>query len=1618
MRCLNVATWLLVGLLPIAAATGQPQDPVADVDQNPERRKILQLIFQTNEAIAKDQFSQAAELFDGAWELAMRNEDPLLTINTDVEDQLAPGEHRVRAGARSKLEQLFETAPEAFQRTYRQQVAQAAEAAINRAFGTAYVNEVVAAILRYQFTPEAQRALQSVVQLRISRGEFLQAALHSGKLLRLRNDTSVDQAVGLAILWWKAGLPEEAGDYLAEVVRRQPAQQITIDGRNLKLPGVVAEIPSWFEAHFHGTTAGSGWHQPLGNYRRTMTQDAGPPVLQPRWSHSTFQCLANEDLAAMLEPLAAQLEGFSADLLHSANSVMPVAVPLLVGDLLIYRGAANIRAVHRATGELVWETFLVDRQLGRALAALNRAREKRTPSVQATQSLNVNDISIHPSSRMGYTARVQNTIRHPLFQHWFRANVGGQLTTDGSLVFAVEEATAETMNVDLDSYPVPPASPVNYLRAYDLSGRLRGEAGGSIGLSTGAGPVNPLAGMYFLGAPLVMGDRIYVMSESDQGIFLLQLKATGARGPGGEFDMRPVRSQLLSTPRHPLRLHPVRKYAGLIPSYSRGLLLCNTCDEQVIAVSAEDHSVRWVYRYPSNVAEHELGPGRAVIGNAFSPQQSEVYDLFESWRDALPRITGGRVLLTPRDSDRLICLELSSGRELWTRPRGGQRQIAMARAGAVILTGRNFVESLDVETGERNWITQIDNGMVCGMTTANDQLLQVPTSTPAIVTLDSETGRTLLVRRLEGSVPLGNLLTVDGNVYSQSVSRISSFGGPQESLPSATVLATQHLLQRDVVAAVRVLEDAVQPSSGQNPVELNLSRQLLIDTQLESLRLDYAATAHRIPKLRQLISEVSPVDDQVTRLIQMMVGMTLGDVASLPAQWKHANRVQRLLDRLNDLEARGQLQDSNVPPAALAERIVVMFDDSAAARHRYVTSGSQTQRGHRVAAAAIRSAMALRNADDKRDVRRIAIPQIVERIENSSSPEESLWWIDMCTLTGFTDVAQRVFMSGQVELSPVVETAVRDLLLMTAINSKSPTANEESSVDVLISDWADSERWLDIRDLLQRSGVEVSQSPELKSDGDAAVATTHEPSVVADFRLPDSSVVSDAVRALLQKSVQFSQAAPWQGVPQVVESEAHAGGPPHRSSDSVHSNIPLFGPAGGFFNWNFLKNPSSVGVRSAPLIHAYDAEGRHRWTFDPGEPLSVTSRWSTRSYSKLSANYLCAYGHLLAAKLGPTLFMLDCSHATHDVPPKVLWNLNIAATVGVAPPSQLFSHAWQRTTQYDIQPGGLFPAGPITRYGIPVYSGQQMVMLNTLTRSIEWKVDGLPSDCTLAGDDDSLLLLSESAGTVEVRDAVDGALKRSHPLPDWWTAANENSNASVQSFQLEPGEQQRFRIAVRGRFCLLFRISIENSALESFDLAENRMAWTTELPADSVASNIVDGHVAVLSDGDQLKIFDVVTGQLVSDVSVPAAEKSQYLYLRPGRENWLVLTSCLDQDFGEENPVTEAVQVNGQVYAINRGGGDVAWTTKTDHEWLRTLNPSRNPAPTVSPLLILLKRPTKQLVPRAYNGRIFDVQSGKLLYEDQDLGRDLSWHSTTLRLQKDAIDIAFDKRTITFDYSP
>ncbi len=67
------------------------------------QRELLKMISDAEQSLADNQWLQAVEQFDAAWERACEREDPLLTTSgTDV-NLLAPGQTQRLAGGRARL---------------------------------------------------------------------------------------------------------------------------------------------------------------------------------------------------------------------------------------------------------------------------------------------------------------------------------------------------------------------------------------------------------------------------------------------------------------------------------------------------------------------------------------------------------------------------------------------------------------------------------------------------------------------------------------------------------------------------------------------------------------------------------------------------------------------------------------------------------------------------------------------------------------------------------------------------------------------------------------------------------------------------------------------------------------------------------------------------------------------------------------------------------------------------------------------------------------------------------------------------------------------------------------------------------------------------------------------------------------------------------------------------------------------------------------------------------------------------------------------------------------------------------------------------------------------------
>ncbi|APZ94314.1 PQQ-binding-like beta-propeller repeat protein [Fuerstiella marisgermanici] len=1600
--CAATAGWLAVAN-PVAlaqplivprgaqAVPGQDEDANAEADQNPEQRQIERLILDIRDVRDAEPL-RAADLFDAAWMLAVGHEDPLLHLQTQSQELLDPGEHRVDAGSRAQLQTLFESSSPAFRNAYRTQIASKADAALQDAILSGNADVLRKVVLRYQFADAGRQALESLVQLRISRGEFLPAALQFGRLLRLRDDQSAESRLRLALLWWNAGLPEEAEDYVGDVIRSHAGQQLTLDERQIAVPAADVAPGKWLaDLADQGwpiavASERGQWRQRLGNYRRTRKQSASPAVLSSAWSVSSFESSWNPALNPLLQPAAKNVERNAAIELDQNNAIAPAAHPVVTDDFLIFRGVASIRAVNRKSGKLVWESAYTDSQLEAALESIDQSQLGGISNGEAVRAI----------------------LAPPLLNHLVRANCAGQLTCDGSTVYAVEEVTSETMRLDWENH-LPGSQPTtNYLRAYDLkTGMAIGLLGGSVGLSSKDEAPNPLKGFYVLGAPLVMGDRIYMMAENDQGIFLLQLQPGQLDQTTRPFSLRPVHSQLLSVPRHSLRDHPVRMHSGVIPSYGRGLLICNTCDEKIVAVSAEDHSVRWVHRYPTNVAVPELNPQIAVVGNAHSRDISDDNDLSSRWQDALPRIVADKIVVTPRDSDRLICLDLQTGQQIWTRPRGNMRRIVYVDESSVVLTGTDTVESLRLEDGEAVWRVQIEAGHVSGSAATDGRVLHVPTSAGTIVSLELATGRTLIVRPVPDD-QIGNLLCVDGSLYSQSLTGVRCFVEADQTSPLQ--LASRQLLNGDIKQAHQTLQDVLTTDDDVAADVRQQAREILVDSLLESLRLDFKSNSASVATVQQLIAEDVPRDEAIETLTLSMLGMTFRDMAVLPEQWEQVDTSYRQLEKLQQLTSKFQLQDPTEPPANVAQHIVNMLDQAWATRDGFVQSASLMSRSYRTTAASIRSAVSARDPEPAAKIQELVKPELLSRIRAQTDVEARAWWIDMCLLGGLIDPAFAYVTSPDAALSTDSEAALADAVIYAALQNDS-TRKTNTVAAELLNRWWDAGRQELVSDLVQRT-AEITGSRPI----DDIPSTT---SVEGSLRFAAGQPEPEQLAEWQAKTESTARESSWQGTPTVTESAARsAGGPVDSRIGAPQTAIPLFGDVGAFGRWAFVHNLGSSDVV------AYDANGHERWTFAPGHLVSNRARSFGFDFNNVSATYVTACGTLLAVKLNHMLFVLDCAEATPDSPPKQLWEINIAAALSSASRTQRAIPGWQRTTQYDMRPSGLFPVGPISRFGVPIYSGRQLLLFNTFSGEPVWQVTGLPDDGTMTVNDDELLLVSESSGSVEVRSLIDGTILRNTPLPTWWTDASENSNASIRDFELEPGEEQFWRLEVRNGGCLLLKRTKETSAIEFVNLSDGKTEWSLNLPQDSVVSNIVDGKLAVLSDGEQLQIIDTVSGVQCADQKVPVAKNSRYLYLRPAEGNWLVLTDVFDQDHGEQNPVSSStmVIVNGHVYAISQDSGELVWSAETQHEYLRILNPSQSPTPPVTPLLILMKQPFQRAADGSPRGatiqaKILDTRTGKVLYEDEDLGRSLSYHSIKLNNDRRTIEIGFDKRSLFFDYS-
>lgn len=829
---LGRGSWLLYGLLllvgpiELVCAAQLPQSP--SPEKGPKTvvirppRQLEQALAEAEAQLGRDDFAAAVRL--------------LQTILDQPEDYFLDEECQLSTKQRAL--DLLRSMPAAGRQVYELEVNPSAAALLEQAVQTEDLRAWCEVARRFTLTPSASVAFQRLAARAFDSGDFLAAALLWERLLEIQpQNLSPTTKAQLALAWELAGHSDRASERLRAI----DPPRITQGGKAVSLLQATQSVREWLrtQAESHGAilrAALSDWTENRGGgTRHQPAQSAGPvggvawripvqaEITLDSWENSESPWQEDQSLLSLLGQLTARM-------LTEDKLIIPAASPIVVDDIVVFRSLRGLTAVERKTGKLLWRALPND-------SLSNRLRQvvETTPEATLTQN----------------AAHLFTLLQETLF----RDVTWGSLSTDGRHVFAVVASDLSVAHSPerqrlLARVPAAPP-PTNKLIAYDLhGGRLLAEIGGPRD-----DPALPLGGYFFFGPPLVDRGRLFVLAEAAGVVQLLQLRMVDQPTPHFEMEW----TQALAAPGRLLSEASLRRLAGMAPSAAGSLLICPTTAGLVVAVDPVQQRLCWGYQYDSLEPARIIDPRQAAL-----LRTSLALDTAEEttrWLEPYPVIAGGRVLLTPRDSDELHCLDLLTGTLLWKRPRGQNLMIAgVVDNQHVVLVGVNTLEALRLENGEPAWSHPVSIPVPSGRGLLLGRRYLLPLSTGEIATVDLQDGRILARTRLEDGISPGNLAAGRTVLVSQSLRDLAGFA--PESHLEAEIAARLSKNRLDPVALSRRGELRLHRGDLEAGLaDLRLAFQTQADPQtsralasalLQCLRIDFDKYHHTIEELDQL----------------------------------------------------------------------------------------------------------------------------------------------------------------------------------------------------------------------------------------------------------------------------------------------------------------------------------------------------------------------------------------------------------------------------------------------------------------------------------------------------------------------------------------------------------------------------------------------------------------------------------------------------------------------------------------------------------------------------------------------------------------------------------------------
>ena len=1476
---------------------------------------------------------------------ALQTLQQLLEMPEDSLWEVSPGKLiSVRSAAHRLLAQL----PAADLEQYRTEYGALAKRELAAAIASGSPAALAQVATRYFQTEAGFQAANLLASRYMDRGEFGLAAFWLRELLE-SNAPLTKEPVWRMKAEYVANKTESPG--LKKLLTKQapvPGEKVVVGGQSVERAAWLATLAMRDVVQ---TPTLDDWPQFFGSARRVGQAAAGEPLLLPRWSLPMTLSVA---IRERIQQLITDLRDADQNPIFTFN-------PLLVDGKIIFRSLRGVKVVAADTGKLLWETS--DDPAVEDVLAISSAREGGENQLE---QLNLQMAQVQMAILEQDMAEVpvsDNPLTHLLYRN---AN-HGLLSSDGKRLFVIEDLSVMT-NLQPGQYwgeDLPETDTLgrplgmNRLTAYDLqTGRSVWEVGGA---SLNDPFELPLAGTFFFGAPVVDGHDLFVVAERDGQIRLHALDAATGK---------PRWSQLIAHSQAKISMDVGRQWMSAPVAVGDGVIVCPTTVGWIVAIDRSTHGILWAYRYQDLNSQSEAEPQDEAVQPA---------ELNERWAAAPPVIVGDRVIFTPPEESRIICLSLTDGQQVWSEDRDSDLFLAGVFGDQAVIVGEDSIRSININhtTRPNDTLSRSQKQALTQELESLDKLLDQPQRTKSSTNQSQQVSKNVrnLVLKFpsKDARPAGRGVAVQDRYYLPlTTGELLAINLKTLQLEGTSFLpasANPEISQFGNLAMYRGMLASLSPHGlvvfePKLSIEAELQQQLTADPQSApaAIRKAELELIHRhYPQAREVLQKVRAAEltGDLRQRYRAAVVTTLSALVreDLTARDAEFEELARLADQPVELQALEMLR---------AERLISRKDWMAAFQ--------------------VYAKFAHFHGDE------LVVPQ-----------EGSLW-----------KVKGERWASGKMEelrkLAPPDAQSQLDLLIQTLAGAAVSQDRERQQhfLDLfgfhpaaanvrkkLIDALATAGEWQAAENLLSELQADpqhhvwaIERLGQLWQQAGLSADAAHYYQVLerdhAAVNWDESHTVGQHVQELraaakLPEGV-TKPVCDWHNRElQIVRAGSNF------DATGMHKDINQQGAGLPFFRQHRLQF-----VAHEARMEVIDARSEKKvWSMpirSPSEAMAGLAQVTVTGHQVL----LFQGGSITA--LSPTERRVLWSHVMdeHSAAQDIEDSYESART-----PAPLRALAGFSSTLNGGETLGedwaTFATDGATRLGnqhvVCYLSRRQLVVLNARTGRVAWTRSSLPVGTQLLGGSQVIYAWNPAQDAVTAYSTVDG---RELAIPELATLCRKSIGRVGDDFirvakvaASEPSKPAGLR-------------------LERFDPLSQTVRWSLELPRKTLASFLSGNRLGLADAQGQLQLCDLDTGTLRECGKVPttALRSTSQIYMVPTYDQLLVVTHRDDKFPNDRGTDTFAsLRVSGTVYSFDLATGQERWKQSVSglHLILDQLDHS--------PIVMCMARTFEQ-TNSSYKWILMaiDRQHGQIVHQSENLVQ-ATFHQLTINMQDEMVEL-------------